>query len=487
MAPQPIRTDAQEPQRLKKKKKDNNLPHLDDEKPVLDAPPKQLLTLIGAFLTSHGFHKTFHLYHFECLDRYKRHGWDSTIAEPLPEDFPNLVKIYDDWCKAYEEQKQLDETRSRGIDDKASDKRRQTVAAGNASAKPIEGTDVVKAEHTSSSGSSDDSSESTDSDTDMKDVVPLPKSKKKKSLSPLTSSSSSESEADDEMNTAGLGAPSRKSALDSQINNLKRKKSPSLSSSSDSSSSEGERAPKRAKKAGTESKIATKYTESSKEKTINQSKTTKKSSSKSSTSSSAASSSSASSSESEASIKPISGVKTAIKKSALSSSSETTSSSSSDSDTNEFAVPKLKPKQPPLDSKISSDSSVTLVPPTPRTAKKQPAASDPDSDTSTPTSTNSSSSDKKTTAIAITPSAPKSKPIGPTSRFTRVPTTTTVPPAFASNAYRPYDYADRAHQDLSVTKGKGFTKEKNKKKRGSYRGGVIDTQGGGGRGIKFED
>ena len=44
-----------------------------------------------------------------------------------------------------------------------------------------------------------------------------------------------------------------------------------------------------------------------------------------------------------------------------------------------------------------------------------------------------------------------------------------VDPRFASNEYRPYDYADRAHRDLSVTKGKGFTKEKNKKKRGKSR------------------
>jgi len=35
----------------------------------------------------------------------------------------------------------------------------------------------------------------------------------------------------------------------------------------------------------------------------------------------------------------------------------------------------------------------------------------------------------------------------------------------------------RANQDLIVTRGKGFTKEKNKKKRGSYRGGQIDMHG----------
>ncbi|KAI1613169.1 SRP40, C-terminal domain-containing protein [Exophiala viscosa] len=54
-----------------------------------------------------------------------------------------------------------------------------------------------------------------------------------------------------------------------------------------------------------------------------------------------------------------------------------------------------------------------------------------------------------------------------------------------SNAYRSYEYAERAYNDLSVTRGKGFTKEKNKKKRGSYRGGPIDISGG--KGFKFDD
>jgi len=54
-----------------------------------------------------------------------------------------------------------------------------------------------------------------------------------------------------------------------------------------------------------------------------------------------------------------------------------------------------------------------------------------------------------------------------------------------SNQYISYDYADRAYADLSVTRGKGFTKEKNKKKRGSYRGGFIDMSGG--KSYKFDD
>ena len=35
------------------------------------------------------------------------------------------------------------------------------------------------------------------------------------------------------------------------------------------------------------------------------------------------------------------------------------------------------------------------------------------------------------------------------------------------------DYGAKASKDLIVTRGAGFRKEKNKKKRGSYRGGEI--------------
>lgn len=54
-----------------------------------------------------------------------------------------------------------------------------------------------------------------------------------------------------------------------------------------------------------------------------------------------------------------------------------------------------------------------------------------------------------------------------------------------SNDYISYAYADRAYADLSITRGRGFTKEKNKKKRGSYRGGPIDIDGG--KSFKFDD
>jgi hypothetical protein len=68
--------------------------------------------------------------------------------------------------------------------------------------------------------------------------------------------------------------------------------------------------------------------------------------------------------------------------------------------------------------------------------------------------------------------------------FSRIPKDQVVDPRLTSNAFVPYDYAQRAHEALIVTKGKAFTKAKNKGKRGSYRGGIIDQTP---KGIQFED
>ena len=95
-----------------------------------------------------------------------------------------------------------------------------------------------------------------------------------------------------------------------------------------------------------------------------------------------------------------------------------------------------------------------------------------------------------TTTRALSPPLPPS-PVAKASKkksnqpFQRIKPDTVVDERLASNAYVPYDYAQKAHEDLIVTRGKGFTKEKNKKKRGSYRGGFIDVDGK--KGIKFED
>lgn len=45
-------------------------------------------------------------------------------------------------------------------------------------------------------------------------------------------------------------------------------------------------------------------------------------------------------------------------------------------------------------------------------------------------------------------------------------------------------WGEKANKDLIVTKGKSFRHEKTKKKRGSYKGGAIDT---GVYSIKFDE
>ena len=145
------------------------------------------------------------------------------------------------------------------------------------------------------------------------------------------------------------------------------------------------------------------------------------------------------------------------------------------------------------DSSNSSDSSDTtsstqekfLKSSTTSTSKQKDILSDANSNL---VSKNQSKKEKNTAKII--PAAPlppdpvlKGKRVNQT--FSRIPKDTKVDDRLASNAYVPYDYAQKAHEDLVVTKGKGFTKEKNKKKRGSYRGGHIDIDGK--KGIKFEN
>jgi hypothetical protein len=141
-----------------------------------------------------------------------------------------------------------------------------------------------------------------------------------------------------------------------------------------------------------------------------------------------------------------------------SSSSSDTSSSSGSSDAGDAASTPAENTQPTSVAGASSESSVTLT----RTS--------PDS------RFNASTSDPQNVDKALKKNH---------ERFRRVPENQHVDPKFASNAYQSYDYAENAYRDLNVTKGKGFTKEKNKKKRGSYKGGSIDVYGV--KAIKFDE
>jgi SRP40, C-terminal domain len=74
------------------------------------------------------------------------------------------------------------------------------------------------------------------------------------------------------------------------------------------------------------------------------------------------------------------------------------------------------------------------------------------------------------------PSDVTPNPNGQRRHFSRINSNVAVDPGVASNEYNAgeHNYGAQAHKDLIVTRGEGFRKEKQKKKRGSYRGGLID-------------
>jgi len=105
----------------------------------------------------------------------------------------------------------------------------------------------------------------------------------------------------------------------------------------------------------------------------------------------------------------------------------------------------------------------------------------------TPASTSETPSET-TVVEQVAPSKKRKGKTQPAERFQRVKSDQAV---YADDRLRDMsyeaksgagDWGARAHADLIVVKGKNFTKEKNKKKRGSYRGGTIDQ---GSHSIKF--
>ncbi len=482
--------------------------------PLKAPPPDLLLTLVGGFLTSYGFNSTSRLYTSQLQSRKKLDAWKTQLNTKLPRGFPDLVKIYKEWYKIYEERTQMDETSSSDSNDssntkeaKRSKKAKKQAKAGTKARE--EAVTIANAkDETSSSGGSDISSEGSDSDVEMKDGTPAAENKKAtkaakmKASASSSSPSSSESDADDEEEPAGAKLPTpvatNKPTVDNIVKNLKRKASSSGTSGS-SSESESDDASETAAKSPQSKR--TKAQDKNSSAKIDLGHAPPKSNADSSSSGKpqseaqpAEETSVAKEVRSDSSSEASSSDSESAKAATVDSSSSEPSSSDSESSQVDFSKPPKptsttkkpasSPKAKQTPSNPSSDSSETLQ----ATSVQKPSTAD----TSISTSAATSSSDSATNAPpkrkrSPSPSIPASSKHQKKQNtpFQRVPKDTPVDPKLASNAYQSYDYADKAYQDLSVTKGKGFTKEKNKKKRGSYRGGPIDVSGG--KGIKFND
>ncbi len=469
--------------------------------PDRPAPDPLLLTLIGIFLTDFGFNSTSRLFTNERQARQTLNGWEEALGKKIDKKTPKLEQIFRDWHREWAI-KQDEETSSSESSSEASSGEESETEAQKKLEEPR--------------NSNDSDSTSAVSDVEMKDA-PLPKKAKKKSTSkkiPVPSSSSSsstsDSDADDEKENAAPMieiVPKRDSksaaarpTVGEMVNKLKRK-ARSTPSSSASADIEDE-PPVKVKKVKTGS-VVSKPTTSAKRPKAEKGKT--KSTFPPSTKplkalkaakakaddkvalDPSSSGSSAEFSEPDSGEQPASRWLPDIALSPIVATRSSPNDNTSDSDSDGPDDKKLPrgatlPKIPT----ILSDSSATIN----GDSKKPSANVSPSSDSSSATSSSSEDFD----------AAPAKKPMAVTAptKLTEVRKHKGAKPtplaelsksadaeAHPSNKYQSYTYADKAYKDLSVTRGKGFTKEKNKKKRGSYRGGPIDTSGG--KSYKFED
>ncbi|KAI9758852.1 MAG: hypothetical protein M4579_002798 [Chaenotheca gracillima] len=461
-------------------------------------PPPQLLNSIARFLSEHGFDETCRALSAEREHQSKLAGWKDKPAKKSSGGLPVLANIYNDWLKESKSQIESENTRPDSSSVSANKKQPSVTK------KVLQTTSISSDDSDSDSDDDSDDSDDSDSEEDQKVRVtvepsrkksPIKKGKKAASLPVSSTSSSNEtSDADDETEPAAKTKPSKvdlKTAIASSTSDS------DSSSDSDSTSDSSDDEYANTLRAQALTSTPAKAAKPAKVAALPQLPTPETAHIPSSSSSSDVSSDSDSSdstdSDSDADTKdPPTGMtsndssdtlvgedkasrvahaastlgaypsSSSDSSSDLSDSSDLSSDSSSDSDSDSRPATKTPASTITKRKRSLSPNGTTTITTTETTSKKAKTSSD----SSTPVQT--------TTTVTKTPNKP----------FSRIPEGIQIDRRLASNAYVPYDYAERAHQDLIVTKGKGFTKEKNKKKRGSYRGGAIDVDGR--KGIKFE-
>ncbi|KAI9678814.1 MAG: hypothetical protein M1817_005873 [Caeruleum heppii] len=469
--------------------------------PEKKAPPQLLLSLIATFLTEYGFHGTCRLFTTERKARSKIDGWENTLGKKLPKEMPRLIKIYNDWHRQWEAER-ADMTSS---DDEDGDEDGEEGTKGK-NADPKDTKAGKKEDDTDSSESESDSDLDSDSDVKRKKVTAkAKKSATKKPAPTLRSERSPSPHSKRRLRTNGdLLMPDAKPAQPTKKAEASSSDSSSSSADSDSTSSE-EAAPKQKTKKSTEKNKPTLTEESATKKsrktpsdpvttqtlktdartnkTKKESKIAKKVQAPESAPRRKSDTTDSSATLEVDTQKPAAASPTSSSASDSESSNESDASTSTSSSSSASPEPTKKSTlKPTPDDTAKSIKRKRTASPAPAAPSKKPKSKASKSKSSiTEPST-------ETPSVATTnPAAPTQEsvtPKGTNSRFSRIPSTQSVDAKMSSNAYVPYEYADQAFKDLSVTKGKGFTKEKNKKKRGSYRGGAIDVEGRGG--IKFE-
>ncbi|KAI0382191.1 SRP40, C-terminal domain-containing protein [Hypomontagnella monticulosa] len=417
-------------------------------------PPAQLMNLVESFLSDQGFDNA----HREFQKHRAKKGWkDQGTGKSKSREHHSLVSVFQTW--------------------------KTFASQGNTPVlvkeDPME--KITKVSSSSDSDSSDESSSESESDDEgpedatMADAPTSEESSSSESSSSEDSDSDSESESDEEESKP---ITSTTSTAQATSNPRKRKAESDSESSSDSDSDED-------------------MSDSSSDDGRPQTKKAKTSDS--SDESSSSDSSDSESSEDEEEVKPKGAGKSQVNDEASSSESESESESNS-SDPESDAEPEVDLKAAAAVPLPDSDSS-----------SASESESDSDSDDEKPLQRNqekimngagsdtSATLDKTSPDTTYPPLPPDPSTLKANNRgkngvkankaqnqpFSRIRNDVAIDPRLSSNAYVSHGYGEKAHQDLIVTKGKGFTKEKNKKKRGSYKGGPLDIHQS--RSIKFED
>ncbi|EXJ69501.1 uncharacterized protein A1O5_07537 [Cladophialophora psammophila CBS 110553] len=385
-------------------------------------PSSQVLSLVSSFLADHGFHSTIKTLKKE-LKRMNQSV--EVLALGDSQDGANLQDIVENWNK--QELLQPSQSTSDGSTSDQSEGTTSESVSESSSASSGEESDAGANSELSTPESESESGSGTDEEkvnTKQRSKAKRVKVNKRETSPSTSSSASSDSDADDERETSAKAKPK-----------ATRKKSP------------------------TTSKVAGPV------------RILKRKASSSSSESSSSDSDSDSDSDSSEDDRPAKRAKIdANDDTDKTSSSEMSSSSSAEEsdDAGDSSVEEEEEDQARPDgvTEPMSDSSSGTV----TGDVIEPARSEPE--------VLANKSDKQSVAT-------KKKHVGARPTPLAQLSAQATPDSHISNAYRSYDYADRAYNDLSVTRGKGFTKEKNKKKRGSYRGGAIDISGG--KSFKFDD
>ncbi|KAI0888358.1 SRP40, C-terminal domain-containing protein [Annulohypoxylon maeteangense] len=414
-------------------------------------PPTQLMDLVESFLSDQGFSNA----HREFQKQRAKKGWKEQSAEKKKDkEHHSLVSVFQTW-KTFASQgntpvlvkddplQKITKVSSSSSESESSDSSSSESESDSDDAEDVAMADAPVAEESSSSESSSSEDSDSDSESDSEEEEKAKPATKvtgaaKSGANPLKrkaesdSESSSESDSDSADSDSEDERPQAKKAKTSSSSDESSSSESSDSSEDDSSSDEDEAKPKATKPKDDDS-------------------------------SSSDSDSDSDESDSDSDEEPEVDLKVAAEV-PLPESDSSSSESDSDSDSDDE-----KPQQPTKGAVVNgteSDTSATLDKVSPEFV---PAPLPPD-----PT-LKSNNRGKNGTKAPRTQNTP----------FSRIRQDVTVDPRLTSNAYVTHGYGEKAHQDLIVTKGKGFTKEKNKKKRGSYKGGPLDINTS--RSIKFDD